>query len=103
MALERLLISEGEETTTERFTDRLTLVLGNDPEIRLKIRDKAKDLYNKRSKIVHASFFGIEDKDYFLFEIWAIKILVYMLKNLSKHISHKAFCNSIDEIKYGKV
>jgi hypothetical protein len=103
IALERLLIAEGEETTTERFTDRLTLILSNDPKNRLRIREKAKDLYNKRSKIVHAAFFGVEEEDYRLFENWAIGILVHILKTYSKYKSHKDFCNIIDELKYGKV
>ena len=103
IALERLLIAEGEETTTDRFTDRLTLILSNDPQNRLRIREKAKDLYNKRSKIVHAAFFGVEEEDYRLFENWAIGILVHILKNYSKYKSHKDFCKIIDELKYGKV
>lgn len=101
IALERLLIAEGEETTTERFTDRLTLILSNDPQSRLRIREKAKDLYNKRSKMVHAAFFGVEREDYQLFENWAIGMLVYLLKNYSKYRSHKHFCNTTDELKYG--
>jgi hypothetical protein len=103
IALERLLIADGEETTTERFTDRLTLLLSNDLKARLRIREKAKDLYNKRSKIVHAAFFGVEEEDYRLFENWAIGILVHILKNYSKYKSHRDFCNAIDDLKYGKV
>jgi hypothetical protein len=103
IALERLLIAEGEETTTERFTDRLTLILSNDPKNRLRIREKAKELYNKRSKIVHAAFFGVEEEDYRFFENWAIGILVHILKGYPKYKSHKDFCNITDELKYGKV
>lgn len=102
IALERLLIAQGEETTTERFTDRMTLFLSNEPEDRLRLRDKIKTLYDKRSKIVHAAFWGIEDEDYYLFENWAIGIMINMLRNSSTYKSHKAFCNCIDELKYGK-
>ena len=103
IALERLLIAEGEETTTERFTDRLTFILSDDPQHRLRIKEKAKELYNKRSKIVHAAFFGVEEEDYHLFENWAISILVHILKNYPKYKSHKDFCNITDELKYGKL
>jgi hypothetical protein len=100
-ALERMLISDGEETTVDRFTDRLALTLHDDPKQRLKIKQKAKELYNKRSRILHAGFFGVEEEDYHLFENWAIALIVSLLKDSSQYESHKDFCKRTDELKYG--
>ncbi len=101
IALERILIANGEETTTERFTDRLALLIHPEREQRLRIKEKAKELYNKRSKIVHAAFFGVEEDDYFLLENWAIVLLIKLLGSCSQHQSHREFCEKIDELKYG--
>jgi len=100
-ALERILIANGEETTTDRFTDRLALTLHNNPKQRLRIKEKAKELYNKRSRIVHGAFFGVEEEDYHLFENWAIALVVRLLKSSSEYKSHKDFCKRTDQLKYG--
>ncbi len=100
-ALERILISDGEETTTDRFTDRLALTLHDDPKERFRIKEKAKELYNKRSRMLHAAFCGVEEEDYHLFENWAIALVVKLLKNYSEYESHKDFCKRTDQLKYG--
>jgi len=100
-ALERILITNGEDTTTDRFSDRLALTLHDDPKQRLKIKEKAKELYNKRSRIVHAASVGVEERDYHIFENWAIALLVQLLKKSSQYGSHAQFCKSIDRLKYG--
>jgi hypothetical protein len=56
IAIERLLIVDGEETTVERFADRLAYLISEDKEERKAIHKTAKRLYDVRSKIVHAGF-----------------------------------------------
>ncbi len=100
-ALERILIANGEGTTTDRFSDRLALTLHDNPKQRVKIKEKAKELYDKRSRIVHAASVGVEEEDHHVFENWAIALLVQLLKKSSQYTSHADFCKSIDRLKYG--
>lgn len=54
VALERLLICDKESSTTERFAKRLAWLLGTTGEERCRISKLATQLYDIRSRIVHA-------------------------------------------------
>jgi hypothetical protein len=51
---------DGEETTVERFADRLAYLLSDAPDERKDVHKAAKRLYDVRSKIVHAGFESVE-------------------------------------------
>ena len=100
-AIERLLIRDGEEATVEKFTDRLVFVLPTDSSTRLKLVGRAKELYNKRSRMLHAaSFFDIFEEDEYDAEHWAINLVTYALKKSKEGYDHKRFCEDIVNRKY---
>jgi len=100
IAVERLLIPDGTETTVERFSDRLALLLGATEEERVWISKSAKRLYDLRSKIVHAAFAGVTDDDYLHMEAWAIRCLIEGLKARTTILDHAGFCTNINAKKF---
>jgi hypothetical protein len=100
IAVERLLIPDGTETTVERFSDRLALLLGATKEERVWISKSAKRLYDLRSKIVHAAFAGVTDDDYLHMEAWAIRCLIEGLKARTTISDHAEFCTNINAKKF---
>ncbi len=101
IALERLLIKDGEETTTERWSDRLAVVLGRDPDDRQKIIHRAKSLYDLRSRIVHAAYSGVADADARTMERWALGVILTILPRHKEFSSHEEFCKRIDPREIG--
>ena len=101
IALERLLIRDGEETTTERWSDRLAVILGHDPEKRQAIIQRAKKLYDLRSRIVHAAYSGVADADARTMERWAVGVIVSTLARHKEFSSHEEFCKRIDPREIG--
>jgi hypothetical protein len=100
IAVERLLIPDGTDTTVERFSDRLALLLGATEEDRVLISRSAKRLYDLRSKIVHAAFVGVTDDDYVRMENWAIRCLIEGLKARTTVPNHAEFCDKINTKKF---
>lgn len=100
IAIERLLIPDGTESTVERFSDRLALLLGATEEGRVWISKTAKRLYNLRSKIVHAAFAGVTDDDYLCMEDWAIRCLIEGLTAQTTVTDHAEFCTQINAKKF---
>ena len=100
IAVERLLIQDGIDTTVERFSDRLALLLGGSKEVRESISKTAKRLYDLRSKIVHKAFAGITDDDYRIMENWAISCLIEALQTRQSEESHAEFCRTINARKF---
>lgn len=101
MCIERLLIRDGEETTKEKFADRLALALTDNAEKRLKLVARANEIYNKRSRMVHAaSFFDIFEEDEFTAENWAINLVIMALDKSKKGYTHNQFCDEINKKKY---
>ena len=96
IALERMLIRDGEETTTERWTDRLAFAVEADPELRPATIKKAKRLYDLRSKIVHAAHSGVLEIDAQQIERWAMGAILVGLKGHGGFESHQDFCDSVD-------
>lgn len=100
-AIERLLIRDGEEATTEKFTDRLVFVFPTDRSTRLKLVTRSKELYNKRSKMLHAaSFFDIFEEDEYDVENWALNLVIFALRKSKEGYTHKQFCEEIINRKY---
>jgi len=60
IALERLLIVDGEISTTEKLSERLSLLIADDVDQRKAFFSLSKRLYELRSKIVHSGFDAIE-------------------------------------------
>jgi hypothetical protein len=100
-AIERLLIRDGEEATTEKFIDRLVFVFPTDRSTRLKLVTRSKELYNKRSRMLHAaSFFDIFEEDEYDVENWALNLVIFALRKSKEGYTHKQFCEDIINRKY---
>ena len=63
IALERLLIVDSEETTTERISLRLPMLIAKRLDHRLAIQKSIKRLYAVRSKIVHTGYIGVTEAE----------------------------------------
>jgi len=101
IALERTLIRDREETTTERWSDRLALTLSDHAPQRKAIIERAKKLYDLRSRIVHAAYSGVSRVDARLMEWWAIDVILSTLGRHKDFDSHDAFCRSVDPREIG--
>ncbi len=101
IALERMLIRDHEPTTTERWTDRLAVLLGKDANHRQTIIKRAKGMYDLRSRIVHAGYSGASDADARLLEQWAIHVILSTLGRHKEYKSHEDFCKRIDPREIG--
>lgn len=100
IALERLLIVDKEKATTERFADRLALLIGASAEQRASIAKRAKRLYNIRSMIVHAGLRDVVDDDCQAIERLALSAVVTTLSHHAKWASHVEFCDHLNGLKY---
>jgi hypothetical protein len=100
IALERLLIADGEETTTERFADRLALLLGRNEQGRIQVVRTAKRLYDTRSSIVHAGLTDVTDDDWTRIERLAIAAVVSALKLCDRFKHHCEFRDYLNGLKY---
>ncbi len=90
IALERLLITDDEETTVERFADRLAYLLSDKSDERKAIHRAAKRLYDVRSRIVHAGFDSIEERQIQEIENLAVGGLVKAASLLDSLVDHNA-------------
>ena len=99
--MERLLVADKEEATTERFADRLAFLNGATGEQRAHIAKTAKRLYNIRSRIVHAGLRDVVDDDWKLIEVLAVSAVMKTLGQLDKWASHVEFRDHLDRLKYG--
>lgn len=100
IALEQLLILDNETTTTERFADRLALLIGANKDQRTTIAKNSKRLYDIRSRIVHAGLRDVVDDDWRTIERLAIRGVVEALGLLDRFDSHEKFCKDLNERKY---
>jgi len=101
ISLERMLIRDREETTTERWSDRLAVVLGRDRAHRQVIIQRAKSLYDLRSRIVHAAYSGVSEADARLMERWAVSVVLSTLGRHREFSSHEEFCKKVDPREIG--
>lgn len=76
VALERLLICDGETSTTELFSKRLAWLLGSSGEERLYLSTLATRLYNTRSCIVHAGDTRVEPEDLESIDVLASRAII---------------------------
>lgn len=90
IALERVLIVDGEETTVERFADRLAYLISDDKEHRKAIHKAAKRLYDVRSKVVHAGFSGVELRQHQEIEQLALEGMAAIGKLINELATHEA-------------
>ncbi len=100
IALERLLVVDKAEATTERFADRLAFLIGATGEQRAHIAKTAKRLYNIRSLIVHAGLRDVVDEDWQAIERLAISAVVTTLGHHEKWASHADFRDHLNGLKY---
>lgn len=99
IALERLLILDGEETTVERFADRLTYLLSEKVEERKAIHKAGKRLYDVRSKVVHSGFGSVEHSQRQEMESLAILAFKAIGKILKEVKSHEALRDLLHDRK----
>ncbi len=90
IALERLLVTDGEDTTVDRFADRLAYLLSDNAKERNYIHRAAKRLYNVRSNIVHAGFVSVAPTQLDEIENLAIGALVKVASLLDELPDHNA-------------
>ncbi|MDP2360626.1 MAG: HEPN domain-containing protein [bacterium] len=100
IAIERLLIPDGSESTVERFSDRLALLIGNNKDQRMQIAKSARRLYDLRSRIVHAAYTSIERSDHLELERLAIYALLAVINDETVYVLHEAFCLQLNAKKY---
>lgn len=100
IAIERVLIRDGEETTTERLKDRLALLIGRSADQRQDIARSAKRLYGIRSKVVHAAFSGVTKEDADTMEGWALHTAISFLSRVPELMCHKDFCQELEARKF---
>ena len=89
ITIERILICDGEETTVEKFADRLAYLISDVGDDRKRIHRMAKRLYGVRSKIVHAGFEAVEKQQLQEMEHLALSALVATAKQLGELDSHE--------------
>jgi len=88
IAIERLIVLDGEQATVEKFSERLAYLLSDIPNERRTINRIAKRLYDIRSQIVHSGYRGIRDSDYVQMECFAMHAVAKTAKlscDLKKH------------------
>ncbi len=106
IAIERLLVHDGDTSTTEKLADRLALTIGIDKDARVYIHREAKRLYEARSNLVHAAKFDVSKADCSLISEWAITLGAQALQSASrlrgeKKNAHMHYCGQINERKFG--
>ena len=101
IAIERIIFHDSDTSTVERFSESLALCLAVGTKERITIRDEAKQLYNKRSRIVHAAYSNVSEKEAILMEAWAINMIIYALKKIDQFDSHEKFCRNLSDMKFG--
>jgi len=101
ISLERMLIHNQEETTTQRWSDRLAVVMACNVDQRQAIIQRAKRLYDLRSRIVHAAYSGVLEADARLMEEWAVEVILGTLGRHKDFSSHQEFCKTIDPREMG--
>jgi hypothetical protein len=89
IGLERLLICEDEETTTESIAMRLAHLIGEQPDEKGLIHRSAKRLYDIRSKIVHQGFIGVSKDEMQEMSTFVIEALVACLRLTETVTSHE--------------
>jgi hypothetical protein len=101
IAIERLLILNGEDTTVERFAERLMYLLSDKPAERAFIYKAAKRLYDIRSKVVHAGFDSVELQQLQEIESFALHALRNTLLLHGKLKDHEALRSYLHDRKVG--
>jgi hypothetical protein len=99
IASERLLICDGEETTTEKYADRLAFLLSDVKDERVLIQKAAKRLYDLRSKIVHAGYLGITKEELEQLEQLSLGALISAISLAPTIANHEAFRALLNERK----
>jgi len=99
IAIERLLICDGEETTTEKLADRLALLLSDAKDERLFLQKAAKRLYEQRSKIVHKGYLGITKEELGQLEQMSLGALIKAISLAPGVANHEGFRTLLNERK----
>lgn len=96
ICLERLLLRSSEkEQLTERFSERLALLLESEAGKRKDLYRFAKELYGVRSEVVHQGFDGVTYKQLRDIQQLAVVTITKALKFAEGSTDHDAFINSI--------
>lgn len=89
VAIERILILDDEETTVDKFSERLSYLLSTKLAERQIIHKIAKRLYNIRSKILHAGLMGVTEGELNEIENLAISALIASIRVTKEMDEHK--------------
>ena len=101
ITMERLLICDGESTTTETLSDRTAFLIGSSPDSRAAVHRAVKRLYDIRSKIVHAGYEGVEIPQLIEIENLALLTLREILKLSKTLTSHEDLKAMLLQTKFG--
>lgn len=101
IALERLLIRDGESSTTERLADRLVFWIRKTPESRRHLLRTIKRLYDIRSKIVHAAYLGVTTSECQDMYLIIMDCLVQGAIRSNEFPSHQSFTEHLEHLKFG--
>lgn len=100
VSLERLLVCDGEETTVEKFADRLAYLLSDDGSEQKVIHKASKRLYGIRSKIVHAGFEAVEIQQRQEIENLALNALIAVANQLQTLDTHEKLRGMLHDKKF---
>jgi len=98
-ALERILFHDGEQITVERFADRLAFGFYKGAQTK-SIAQRAKRLYDARSKIVHAAWTGSSEEAVAEISNLAIDTILATVARHKNFSSHAAFCQDLQDKRY---
>lgn len=101
IALERLLVKDGDESTTEKIAERLALWVGGTTESRTSLYSRMKKLYGIRSKIVHAAYVGVTDQECQELYRAVITGLIRALLRSGDFDSHDKYTDHLNKLKFG--
>jgi hypothetical protein len=100
-AIERLVVSENDTSTTEKFELRLSHLIGENGVMRRIISKRAKELYEVRSCVVHAGRTEVPGDDVATIRAFAGIALVQGLKAHGSFSAHKSFCDELHDRRLG--
>jgi hypothetical protein len=101
IALERLLASDEEEwggaAISEKVPRRASFLLSDEQAERKRIFGRTKELYNLRSRVVHAGSIRIEERDLVDMEAYARDCLLRLVPRLGHWEKQRQFTDWVEE------
>lgn len=99
IGLERLLLGDGEphDNIADRIARRLSWLLGETKDVRLRLSRTSKELYNLRSEVAHTGCAEIDDDKVSQLEILTVHAIIRMALRTAEWSTHGAFAAWVEE------